>query len=71
MGANMAQKSRWVVRRMACPEERGESRVLLEYQVERGKKVLKSISCDHPMLKHYSGEDCQWLCLEKISPMED
>jgi hypothetical protein len=35
--------------------------------VEKGKKVLNSISCDSPRLLDYSGEDCQWLCLEKIS----
>jgi hypothetical protein len=63
----MGEKSRWVLRRMSCPEERGESRVLLEWQVEKGKKVLKSVTCTHPELVHYSGRDCQWRCLESLS----
>ncbi len=64
----MGGKSRWISRQMQCPEGKGVSSLLLEWQNERGRKVLNSISCDNPKLMAYSGEDCQWHCLEKIAP---
>lgn len=67
----MGERSRWVVRRMKCPEERGETRVLLEWGAEKGKKVLRSISCSNPILTHYSGEDCEWRCIERLSPVQE
>ena len=53
---------------MNCPEEKRKAQLLLEWKVQKGKKVLKSVSCDNPQLTDYSGMDCQWLCLKKISP---
>jgi hypothetical protein len=53
---------------MKCPEENRKAELLLEWKVQKGKKVLQSISCDHPQLLNYSGVDCQWLCLKRISP---
>jgi hypothetical protein len=41
---------------------------LVEWKVQKGKKVLHSISCSHPRLTDYSGVDCEWLCLKRISP---
>jgi hypothetical protein len=52
---------------MECPEGRGKASLLVQWRVERGKKVLHSISCNNPLLMDYSGGDCQWLCWEKIS----
>jgi len=52
---------------MECPEGRGKAALLVEWRVERGEKVLHSISCNNPLLMDYSGGDCQWLCWEKIS----
>ena len=63
----MRQTSQWSTRKMKCPEGRGEAELLLEWKVERGRKVLRSASCDDPQLTGYSGTDCKWLCLEKIS----
>jgi hypothetical protein len=63
----MKQTSKWSIRQMECPEVKCQTELLLEWKVEKGKKVLNSISCDSPRLLDYSGEDCQWLCLEKIS----
>ena len=63
----MKQGSKWSIRQMPCPEARGKAELLLEWKVEKGKKVLHSISCDNPQLMDYSGMDCQWYCLEKIS----
>ena len=63
----MKQASQWSTRKMKCPEGRGKAELLLEWKVERGGKVLCSASCDDPRLTCYSGTDCQWLCLEKIS----
>ncbi len=64
----MSEKSQWTLRHMKCPEEKGKAQLLLEWKVQRGKKVLHSISCDNPQLMEYSGMDCQWLCMKKISP---
>ena len=52
---------------MRCPEGKDTAALLLEWKVEKGKKVLNSISCDSPKLSDYSGTNCQWCCLEKIS----
>ncbi len=64
----MAEKSKWAVRHMECPEEKGKASLLIEWKVQKGKKVLQSVSCNHPQLIEYSGMDCQWLCIKKISP---
>jgi len=43
-GSTMAERSKRAIRRMECPEGRGTASLLLESRVERGKKVLHSIS---------------------------
>jgi len=63
----MSEKSKWAIRQMRCPEEKGKTELLIEWKVEKGKKVLHSISCDNPQLMDYSGADCQWLCMKRIS----
>jgi hypothetical protein len=63
----MSEKSRWTLRQMMCPEEKGKAELLLEWRVQKGKKVLHSISCTHPQLMDYSGADCQWLCVKRIA----
>ena len=63
----MKQASKWNVRGMKCPEGKGRAELLLEWKVEKGRKILCSVSCDHPQLADYSGIDCRWCCLEKIS----
>lgn len=63
----MLEKSTWVVRSMPCPEEKRRTELLLEWKVQKGRKVLHSVSCNCPQLVDYSGADCQWLCVEKIS----
>jgi hypothetical protein len=64
---SMKQASKWSVRRMQCPEADCKTELLLEWKTEKGRKVLHSISCDHPRLLDYSGSDCQWHCLNKIT----
>jgi hypothetical protein len=66
-GFSMKQASKWNIRQMKCPEGRGRAELLLEWKVEKGRKVLHSISCDNLQLAHYSGVGCQWFCLEKVS----
>jgi hypothetical protein len=66
-GIAMKQPSKWNLRSMQCPEGEGKTELLLEWKVEKGKKVLCSVSCNNPRLTHYSGTDCKWICLEKIS----
>ncbi len=63
----MADKSRRVIRKLACPEGRGEASLLVEWEIEKGRKTLRSIDCDNPLLRDYSGENCDWQCWEKIS----
>jgi hypothetical protein len=63
----MKQTSKWSLRQMPCPEGKGRAGLLVEWKVEKGRKVLHSISCDSPQLADYGGKDCQWCCLEKIS----
>ncbi len=62
----MQEKSRWVVRRVQCPGEKGKADLLMEWRIQKGKKILHSIHCDHPRLADYSGKDCQWLCWPKL-----
>ena len=64
----MSEKSTWSTRHMRCPEEKGEAELLIEWKVQKGKKVLQSISCAHPQLMAYGGVDCEWLCLKRVSP---
>jgi hypothetical protein len=63
----MRQTSKWNVRQMKCPEGKGQAALLLEWKVERGRKILRSASCDNPQLADYSVVDCRWCCLEIIS----
>jgi hypothetical protein len=63
----MKQISKWNTRQMKCPEGRGKTELLLEWKIEKGKKILQSISCDNPQLADYSGVECQWCCFEKVS----
>jgi hypothetical protein len=63
----MGKQSQWAVRSMRCPEEDLTVDLLVEWKVEKGKKVLQSVSCNHPELTDYSGKACQWVCLGKLS----
>ena len=47
---------------------KGKAELLIEYKVEKGKKVLRSIHCDSVHLRAYGGTECQWVCMEKLSP---
>jgi hypothetical protein len=55
------------IRKVKCPEDRGIAQLLLEWKVDRGRKVLCSVTCDNFELADYSGSDCQWLCWAKIA----
>jgi hypothetical protein len=63
----MADRTRRVIRKIACPEGKGETSLLVEWETEKGRKKLRSVSCDNPKLMDYSGEDCDWQCWERIS----
>jgi hypothetical protein len=66
-GNDMGNKSQWAVRSMKCPEEEQTVDLLVEWKVERGKRILQSVSCNHPALSDYSGKECQWVCLPRLS----
>ena len=55
------------IRKVKCPEDRGIAQLLLEWKIDRGRKVLGSVTCDNFELADYSGSDCQWLCWAKIA----
>jgi hypothetical protein len=64
----MESGSRWVKRRVQCPQDMRPSYLLVEYRMEDdGKETLRSMSCDNPYLRDYGGGDCEWSCWEKIS----
>jgi hypothetical protein len=63
----MADTTKRVVRPVACPEGKGKASLLVEWEIEKGRKKLRSVSCDTPLLADYSGTDCGWQCWEKIA----
>ena len=62
----MKQKSRWEKCHIKCPEEQIDTELLLEWQREKGKKVLKSVSCKNTKLMDLSPKDCEWTCWEEF-----
>jgi hypothetical protein len=63
----MAGKSRWSVRARKCPEGDRPVDLLVEWKIEKGKKILQSVCCNHPGLADYGGRECGWGCLPKLS----
>jgi hypothetical protein len=63
----MTGKITRVIQQLECPIGKGKPSLLVEWETDKGKKVLRSISCDNPALADYSGEDCDWQCWEKVS----
>ncbi len=63
----MGNNPQWTVRSMKCPEENLTVDLLVEWKVEKGKKILQSVCCNHSELVDYSGKDCRWACLQRIS----
>ena len=64
---NMAEKSHWAVRPLKCPEEERTVDLLVEWKIEKGKKVLHSVCCNHPGLADYGGKECRWGCIQRLS----
>ena len=70
----MGEKSQWAVRPLKCPEEDRPVDLLVEWKIQKGKKVLQSVCCNHPGLADYSGKECPVeLCSkafrqEKVTP---
>ena len=67
----MKQKSRWEKCQIQCPEEDIDTELLLEWQEENGKKVLKSVSCKNTKLMDLKPEDCQWSCWEELEQRKE
>jgi hypothetical protein len=65
-GYAVKQKSRWEKCHITCPEEQIDTELLLEWRKEKGKKVLKSVSCKNTKLMDLSPQDCEWTCWEEI-----
>jgi len=58
-------------RTFECQDEKRTAKLLIEWQEEDGKKVLRSVSCDHPRLKDIDNWDCHWTCWEKVQKSTD
>ncbi|MCX5908872.1 MAG: hypothetical protein NTY64_17280 [Deltaproteobacteria bacterium] len=63
----MKEKVERAIRQMKCPEDKGSAELLVEWKVQKGKRVLHSVSCNSWQLADYSGKDCGWLCVERLS----
>jgi len=64
----MESQSRWVKRKIQCPQDMRPSYLLMEYHMgDDGKETLRSVSCDNPYLRDYGGGDCEWSCWERTS----
>ena len=66
----MQRYSRWVKRELTCPEEMGDTELLIEWLIEGEKEFLNGISCSNPYLRDLSGGDCRWSCWEKVATEE-
>ena len=62
----MEDKSRWVVRTRKCPEGGRAIDLLVEWRIEKGKKILHSVSCNHPGLAEFGGKECRWGCVQRL-----
>ena len=62
----MGKQSRWVKRRIECPEGKGENDLLIELNDDRGIEVVRAISCDNPLLEDFAGGDCGWSCWQEV-----
>ena len=63
----MDKHSRWVRRRIECPEGRGKHELLVELHDDAGKEVVRAISCDNSALEDFAGGDCEWSCWDEAS----
>ena len=62
----MGKQSRWVKRHIECPEGKGENDLLIEFQDDRGKEVVRAISCHNPLLEDFAGGTCGWSCWQEV-----
>lgn len=70
IGVEFKQTNERERRAIDCPEGRGKTRILCEWEVvtEKGrilKRRLKQLDCQNKGLSDLGGEDCQWGC-EKV-----
>ncbi len=62
----MAGKSVREERVFECQDEGRTAKLLIEWQEKDGKRVLRSVSCDHPRLSDIDNWDCHWTCWEAV-----
>jgi len=63
----MEGRSKWAVRPFKCAEADRPVELLIEWRIEKAKKILHGICCNHPGLADYSGKECRWGCVPKLS----
>ena len=62
----MTERSKWITRKMKCPEGDYKAELLVELWQEEGDEMVKSIHCNNPRLSGLDNWDCRWSCWEKI-----
>jgi hypothetical protein len=63
----MTTTHRFKTCRITCPEGKGDTRLLVEWQDCDGRSVVNSISCNNPQIRDLSGSDCKWSCWDRVS----
>ncbi len=71
----MDQKIEREWKSIVCPERKGESLVMFEWDILSNegrilKKTLKQIDCHNPELAEFGGTDCSWACSKAIAKRE-
>jgi hypothetical protein len=66
----MKQVSERECRFIDCPEGKGRTRIMCEWEIVSAKgrilkRALKQVDCRNPRLSDLGGEDCHWGC-EKV-----
>jgi hypothetical protein len=60
----------WETHVLPCPEGEDHTATLrVEREIEDGKPVIKSVSCDNPKFHdmNHANWDCRWSCWEKLA----
>jgi hypothetical protein len=53
-------------RTFECPEAERTAELFIEWEEKAGKRLIKSMSCDHPRLRDIDNWDCHWTCWEQV-----
>jgi hypothetical protein len=71
----MEQKIERERKSIVCPEGKGNTMVMCEWEISSGggrifRRTLKHIDCHNPKLTEFGGTDCNWNCEKVIAKRE-